>query len=112
MPYKEAKVEKMFYTIGEVAAMFGENTSLIRFWANRFDDVIRPHKNKKGNRMFTPNDIENIRLIHHLVKEKGMTLDGAHKRVKENKTGEDHSVEVVQTLENIKAELLSVKELL
>jgi DNA-binding transcriptional MerR regulator len=112
MPYKEVTIEKMFYTIGEVAGILGESTSLIRFWANRFDDVIRPHKNKKGNRMFTPGDIENIKLIHHLVKEKGMTLDGAHKRMKENKTGGDYSVEVVQTLENIKAELLSVKELL
>jgi DNA-binding transcriptional MerR regulator len=62
--------------------------------------------------MFTPNDVENIRLIHYLVKEKGLTLDGAHKRIKENKTGEDHSLEMVQALENIKAELLSVKELL
>ena len=112
MPYKEVTIEKMFYTIGEVANMLGENTSLIRFWSNRFDDLIRPHKNKKGNRMFTPNDIGNIRLIHYLVKEKGMTLDGAYKRVKENKTGEDHAFEMVQTLGNIKAELLSVKELL
>jgi DNA-binding transcriptional MerR regulator len=112
MPYKEITVEKMFYTIGEVAAMIGENTSLVRFWANRFDDVVRPHKNKKGNRMFTSNDIENIKLIHYLVKEKGMTLDGAHKRIKENKTGEDYSAEVVQALETIKSELLSVKELL
>jgi DNA-binding transcriptional MerR regulator len=112
MPYKEVKVEKMFYTIGEVATMLGENTSLVRFWANRFTDVIRPHKNKKGNRMFTPNDVENIKLMHYLVKEKGMTLDGAYKRIKENKTGEDYSVEVVRTLENIKSELLSVKELL
>jgi DNA-binding transcriptional MerR regulator len=112
MPYKEVKLEKMFYTIGEVAEMVGENTSLIRFWANRFEDIIRPHKNKKGNRMFTPGDIENVRLIHHLVKEKGMTLDGAHKRIKENKTGEDYSLEMVRALENIKAELLAVKELL
>ncbi|MDR3184061.1 MAG: MerR family transcriptional regulator [Prevotellaceae bacterium] len=112
MPYKEVKVEKMFFTIGEVAKTVGESTSLIRFWANRFEDLIRPHKNKKGNRMFTPNDVENIKLIHHLVKEKGLTLDGAHKRMKENKTGEDCSLEVVHALEDIKAELLSVKELL
>ena len=112
MPYKEAKVEKMFYTIGEVAKITGENTSLVRFWANRFGDLIRPHKNQKGNRMFTPNDVENIKLIHHLVKEKGMTLDVAHKRIKENKAGEDCSLAVIHALENINAELLSVKELL
>jgi DNA-binding transcriptional MerR regulator len=112
MPYKEVKIEKMFYTIGEVAEMFGENTSLIRFWANKFDDMIKPHKNKKGNRMFTAGDITSLKIIHHLVKEKGMTLDGAHKRMKENKTGEDHSLEVLQSLQNIKEELLAVKELL
>jgi DNA-binding transcriptional MerR regulator len=112
MPYKEIKIEKMFYAIGEVAVILGENTSLIRFWANRFDDVIHPHKNKKGNRMFTPNDVENIKLIHYLVREKGLTLDGAHKRIKENKTGENHLLEVMQALQNIKAELLSIKELL
>jgi DNA-binding transcriptional MerR regulator len=112
MPYKEIKIEKMFYTIGEVAAMLGENTSLVRFWTNRFGDIIRPNKNKKGNRMFTPNDVENIKLIYYLVREKGLTLDGAHKRIKENKTGEDHTLEVVQALEKVKAELLSIKELL
>ncbi len=104
--------EKMYYAIGEVAEMFGENTSLIRFWANRFHDVIKPKKNNKGNRMFTQDDIANFRIIHHLVREKGMTLDGAHKRLKENKTGEDRSLEVVEALERVKEELLTVKELL
>ncbi len=104
--------DKLYYAIGEVAEMFGESTSLIRFWANKFDDVIKPRKNKKGNRMFTPDDIANFRIIHHLVREKGMTLDGAHRRLKENKTGEDRSVDVVEALERIKEELLAVKELL
>jgi DNA-binding transcriptional MerR regulator len=112
MPYKEVKPEKMFYTIGEVAEMLGENTSLIRFWTNKFEDIIKPHKNKKGNRMFTTVDIEQLKLIHHLVKDKGMTLEGARKRIKENKTGDNHALEVVNALENIKTELLSVKELL
>jgi DNA-binding transcriptional MerR regulator len=112
MPYKEPKIEKMFYSIGEVAEMFGENTSLIRFWANRFTGMINPHKNKKGNRMFTPEDIETFKIIYHLVKEKGMTLDGARKRLEENRDGEDKNVEVIQSLENIKQLLLEVKELL
>ena len=112
MPYKESKTEKMFYSIGEVADIFGENTSLIRFWANKFNDVIKPQKNKKGNRMFTPEDIANFRIIHQLVREKGMTLDGAHKRMKDNRTGEDRSAEVKESLERIKQELLAIKELL
>ena len=57
MPYKEPVIEKVYYTIGEVAAMFGENTSLIRFWSNKFEGIIKPHKNKKGNRLFTKDDI-------------------------------------------------------
>ncbi len=88
MSHKEIKVEKMFYSIGEVADMFGVNTSLIRFWANTFPDIIKPQKNKKGNRLFTPDDIDSIKLIYHLVKEKGMTLEGARMRIKSNKDGE------------------------
>ena len=73
MPYKEVKVEKLYYTIGEVARMFKVNTSLIRFWEKEFD-IIKPKKNKKGNRLFTQKDIDNFYIIYHLVKEKGMTL--------------------------------------
>ena len=79
MPYKEPSVEKLYYTIGEVAKMFDVNTSLIRYWEKEFD-IIKPYKNKKGNRMFTPEDIENFHLIYHLVKEKGMTLKGAERQ--------------------------------
>jgi len=85
MPYKEPKIEKLFYSIGEVANMFGVNTSLIRFWEKEFD-VIKPRKNKKGNRLFTKEDVENFHLIYNLVKVRGMTLAGAKKKMKENKT--------------------------
>lgn len=112
MPYKEVNVEKMFYSIGEVADMFGVNTSLIRFWANTFPDIIKPQKNKKGNRLFTPDDVSNIKLIYHLVKEKGMTLEGARKRIKENKDGENKSFEVIQSLKSVKELLLEIKEML
>lgn len=81
MPYKETKVEKLYYSIGEVAEMFKVNTSLIRFWEKEFS-IIKPLKNKKGNRLFTPKDIDNFHLIFHLVKEKGMTLKGAQKNLK------------------------------
>ena len=82
MPYIEKKVEKLYYSIGEVAEMFKVNTSLIRFWEKEFD-VIKPKKNKEGNRFFTKKDIDNLHLIYHLVKEKGMTLSGAKKKLKE-----------------------------
>ena len=88
MPYKEKKFEKLFYSIGEVSEMLGVNPSLIRFWEKHFP-IIKPQKNKKGNRLFTVKDIENLKLIYHLVKEKGMTLEGAQKRLKDNKEGED-----------------------
>lgn len=85
MPYKEKEIEKLYYTIGEVALMFGVNTSHIRFWSNEFD-VIRPATNKKGNRLYTQDDIENFRKIYHLVKEKGFTLRGAKTELREMKT--------------------------
>ena len=107
MPYKKKKVEKLFYSIGEVSEMLGVNPSLIRFWEKHFP-IIKPQKNKKGNRLFTVKDIENLKLIYHLVKEKGMTLEGAQKRLKDNKEGEDRSFEVVDRLTKIKEMLLEV----
>ena len=71
MPYKEKKIEKLYYSIGEVAEILQVNTSLIRFWEKNFT-IIKPHKNKKGNRYFTKEDIENLKLIYHLVKEQRM----------------------------------------
>mgnify|MGYP001283821956 CR=1 FL=1 len=111
MPYKERKVEKLYYTIGEVAEMFGVNTSLIRFWEKSFD-IIKPKKNKKGNRLFTKEDIENFHLIYYLVKEQGMTLQGAQKRIKENREGTVNTFDIVKSLTEIKEMLLEVKELL
>jgi DNA-binding transcriptional MerR regulator len=84
MPYKEKEIEKLYFTIGEVAQMFNVNTSHIRFWSKEFE-VIRPATNKKGNRLYTQSDIENFRKIYHLVKEKGFTLKGAKSELKENK---------------------------
>ncbi len=109
MPYKEQKIEKLYYTIGEVARMFDVNTSLIRFWEKEFD-IIKPKRNKKGNRLFTKQDVENFYIIYHLVKEKGLTLDGARKKMKENKDDTINNFEVVKSLKNIKSLLLEVKE--
>ena len=109
MPYKEKKVEKLYYSIGEVAKIFDVNTSLIRFWEKEFD-VIKPKKNKKGNRFFTKEDIDNFHLIYHLVKEKGLTLSGAKKKLKENKDDTLHNFEIVQSLTNIRSLLMELKE--
>jgi DNA-binding transcriptional MerR regulator len=109
MPYKEPKVEKLFYSIGEVARMFNVNTSLIRYWEKEFD-IIKPKKNKKGNRLFTKEDIENFHIIFHLVKERGMTLKGAKQKMKDNKDDSIHNLEVIQSLHNIRGMLLEIKE--
>jgi DNA-binding transcriptional MerR regulator len=109
MPYKEKKVEKLYFTIGEVARMFNVKTSLIRFWEKEFD-VINPKKNKKGNRFFTKEDIDNFHLIYHLVKERGMTLKGAEMKLKENRTDVQGNFEIVKSLQDIKKTLLELKE--
>lgn len=102
--------DKLYYSIGEVARAFDVNASLIRFWEKEFD-VIAPKRNKKGNRFFTPQDIKNFKLIYHLVKERGYTLEGA-KQVLEQKEGVKEEVELIQRLELIRSELLKLKETL
>jgi DNA-binding transcriptional MerR regulator len=104
-----SNTEKLYYSIGEVAEMFDVNASLIRYWEKKFN-ILKPKKNKKGNRLFTAGDIENFRLIYHLVKEKGMTLDGAKKKIKENKEDTIKNFEIVKKLEAVKQELLDIKE--
>jgi len=109
VPYKKPKIEKVFYSIGEVADLFGVNTSNIRFWENEFD-ILKPHKNLKGNRMFTNDDIENLKIIYHLLKEKGMTIRGAQKKLKENKEDTLQNYEVVSRLQGIRQMLMDIKE--
>lgn len=109
MPYKKPKIEKVIFTIGEVADMIGEKPSLIRYWENNFD-ILKPQKNKKGNRLFTKDDIETVRLIHHLVKERGMTLKGAQQKLKENKDETVHNFEIVKRLQEIKEELIGIRD--
>ncbi len=109
MPYKDKKVEKLYYSIGEVAAMFSVNTSLIRFWEKEFD-IIKPKKNKKGNRLFTKVDIENFHLIFHLVRERGLTLKGAQMKLKDNREDLENNFEIVKTLQEIKQSLQELKQ--
>ena len=99
---------KLFYSIGELAKMFDVNTSLIRFWEKEFD-IIKPKKNKKGNRLFTRADVDHFHIIYHLVKERGFTLQGAKAKLKENKEETIDNIEVVKTLQNLKNFLLDIK---
>uniref|UniRef100_UPI0040579F65 MerR family transcriptional regulator n=1 Tax=Alistipes sp. TaxID=1872444 RepID=UPI0040579F65 len=100
---------KLLYSMGEVTEMFDVNASLIRYWESKFD-CIKPHKNKKGNRMFTPSDVENLKLIYHLVKEKGMTLEGANKTMKRRGGSVKRDVSILERLQNIRAMLIEVRE--
>lgn len=108
MPYKEKEITKLYYTIGEVAEMFKVNTSLIRFWEKEFD-IIQPKKNKKGNRLFTEEDIKNLQTIFHLVKERGYTLQGAKEKLKKNKEETFDNVEIVATLQKLRTFLVELK---
>jgi DNA-binding transcriptional MerR regulator len=116
LPYKETDIVKLYYTIGEVSEMFDVNTSLIRFWEKEFD-IIKPKKNKKGNRLFTPEDIDNFKVIYNLVKEQGLTLDGAKKYLKENRKTVKHEMkieknqfsEIENKLRSIKSNLMEIR---
>lgn len=106
------ETEKLFYAIGEVAEMFDVNTSLIRFWEKEFD-IIKPQKNKKGNRLFTKKDIENFRVIYHLVKDKGYTLQGAKEHLKGSKVSTSEinkNAEAIEKLKKLKEALLELKK--
>jgi DNA-binding transcriptional MerR regulator len=100
--------EKRYYGIGEVAKAFKVNASLIRFWEKEFD-IIKPKKNAKGNRKFTPVDIKNLKFIYHLVKERGFTLEGAKIHLKEEKKQSLEKFEIIEKLESIKAQLIKIK---
>ena len=109
MPYKEKEINKMYYTMGEVTEMFGVNASQIRFYEKEFD-VLKPKKNKKGNRLFTPEDIENLKIIFHLVDDKGFTLKGAKEHLKKSgNEAKDHQ-KIISSLEQLKTFLLKLNE--
>lgn len=99
---------KLYYSIGEVSKMFDVNASLIRFWETEFD-IIKPKKNKKGNRMFTKQDVDNFHLIFDLVKKRGYTLDGAKKKLKDNKEDVVNQAEMIQSLNKTRSFLVDLK---
>jgi DNA-binding transcriptional MerR regulator len=109
MAYKEKEIEKLYYSIGEVAEIFNVAPSLIRFWESEFD-LIKPKKNRKGNRQFTKDDIDNVRTIYHLVKEKGFTLQGAKEMLKNDTQAVKDKMEVIDSLRNVQKFLIDLRE--
>ncbi|HIY75367.1 MAG TPA: MerR family transcriptional regulator [Candidatus Sphingobacterium stercorigallinarum] len=109
MPYKEREINKLYYTMGEVTEMFDVNASQIRFYEREFD-ILQPKKNKKGNRLFTQNDIANLKVIFNLVKDKGYTLQGARDFLKNNKNEARENQRIIDSLENLKKFLLEVRD--
>ena len=107
MAYKEKEINKLYYSIGEVAEMFDVNTSMIRFYEKEFD-ILQPKKNAKGNRLFRPEDVENLKIIFHLIKDKGFTLQGAKEHMKSNKDEVADNQKVIDSLEKLKAFMIKV----
>ncbi len=103
-------MEKYLYTVGEVAEIIGESTSLVRFWSNEFPKFIKPQRNAKGNRLFTKEDVDRFKQIHHLVKVEGLTLEGAAKRLKGDMKGSLNTSRVLETLRGIRQQLLEIRE--
>src|SRR5882762_4178627 len=109
MAYKEKEIEKIYYSIGEVAEQFNVAPSLIRFWESEFE-LIQPKKNRKGNRQFTKEDIENVRTIYHLVKQKGFTLQGAKEMLRNDTSAVKDKMEIYDALKKIRQFLVEVRE--
>jgi len=109
MAYKEKEIEKLYYSIGEVSEMFNVAPSLIRFWESEFE-IIQPKKNRKGNRQFTGEDIDNVRTIYHLVKEKGFTLQGAKEMLKNDSQSVKDKMGMIDSLKLIRRFLVEVRE--
>ena len=105
-------MEKYFYTVGEVAEILGESTSLVRFWANEFPRFIHPQRNAKGNRLFSKDDVETFKHIHLLVKVEGLTLEGAAKRLKGDKKDVVNKTKVLDSLKAIRQQLAEIRETL
>ena len=105
----EPNLQKLFYKIGEVAKEFNVNVSLIRFWEKEFD-ILKPKKNKKGNRLFTKKDLANLKIIYHLLKERGFTIEGAKKKLRENKEDTTDNLRVINHLKEIKNFLVKLRE--
>ena len=102
-------MEKIYYTIGETAEILGESTSLVRFWTNSFEKFLNPRRNAKGNRIYTADEIDTLKQIHLLVKQQGMTLEGAARRLAEDRRSVDSRVKALDTLKEIRAQLAEIR---
>jgi len=109
MAYKEKEIEKLYFSIGEVAEIFNVAPSLIRFWESEFD-LIKPKKNRKGNRQFTKEDIDNVKTIYHLVKEKGFTLQGAKEMLRNDTQAVKDKMEMIDSLKRVRSFLNELRE--
>ena len=108
MPYKKQKIEKLFFTIGEVAAMIGVTPSSIRYWESNFNELA-PQKSSGGTRLFSQNDIETLKLINYLVKERGLTIKGAQLKLKHNREDTVNTWEIVNRLKTVKEKLIQLR---
>lgn len=105
----EVNTGKLYHSISEVSKMFGVSNSLIRFWETEFD-FLKPKKNRKGNRSYTQKDIDNIRIIYHLVKERGFTLEGARQEIKLNRNQVEKKMDTISHLKSLKKSLLDLQQ--
>ena len=103
-------MDKLYYTIGEAAEILGESTSLVRFWSNSFPKYLKPHRNATGNRLFTVEDMECLKQIHLLVKEQGLTLEGASKKLAADRKTVDGRVKALDSLKEIRRQLVEVRK--
>jgi len=104
------KGEKLYFTVGDIAGMLSVNESLIRFWNKEFDEILNPHRNKRGVRYFNNVDVETYKKIYHLVKERGYTLSGALDVLKSSTVVTDGNFEVINTLKTIRHFLTELKD--
>ena len=101
--------EKRYYRIGEIAKAFNVNPSLLLFWEKEFKE-IQPRKKEGGARKYTPDDVNTIQKIYYLLKEKGLTIEGAKKQLKLKNLTEDRNLELIQKLEQLKSDLVQLRE--
>ena len=109
MKRKSKQMQRLYYSISEVAKMFDVNESTLRFWEKEFD-IIQPRKTKNGTRFYKQEDIDNVRVVYHLVKEQGLTLAGARQKLKDNREGAIRQAELVNRLQQIKEELIGLRD--
>lgn len=103
-------MEKLYYSIGEVAGILGENVSFVRYWSNTMDRIVKPHRNAKGNRQYTAKDIETLKQVYYLSKKKGMSLDGAVNQILSERSEVDRNVKVLDSLKAIRSQLVEIKK--